>query len=404
MKIGYLDCFSGISGDMLLGALVAAGLPAEILERLPADLGLSGCRVRVSHETLAGLAACRVRVETDPSRRHRHLAQISGILERGSLPQEVKERSLAVFHRLAEAEARVHGTTMERVHFHETGAVDALVDVVGTVSGLQRLDIGQLVCSPLPMPRGRVRCAHGELPLPAPAVCELLAGVPVHGEELDQELVTPTGAALVAELATAFGPLPPMVLEQTGYGAGSMERHDGRPNLLRLMVGTSFAAAERQEVEVIETHLDDWNPETWPYLAARFMELGALDVSLTPMQMKKGRPGFLLRLITDPAHASRLKETVFTETSAIGLRFHRMQRMTLPRRQVTVNTPWGPVQAKEIRTPAGPVLTPEYESCRRLAEARSIPLARIYREIGRGSGPQEEQQPLKPFQGSCRQQ
>ncbi len=386
MKIGYLDCFSGISGDMLLGALAAAGLPDGFLERLPGLLGLDGCRVRVSHETIAGLAACRVRVEGRAPQPHRHLEQIRGILERARLDREVRKRSLAVFHRLARAEAAVHGTGVDQVHFHETGALDALVDVVGAVAGLRHLGIERLACSPLPMPRGRVRCAHGELPLPAPAVCELLAGLPVHGVELDQELVTPTGAALVRELATDFGPLPPMILDTTGYGAGSMARSDGMPNLLRLMTGTGFSPAESQEVEVMETHLDDWNPETWPHVADRLMAAGALDVSLVPIQMKKGRPGFLVRVICAPAHATPLRQILFTETSAIGLRFHRMQRMTLPRREVEVNTPWGPVRAKQVETPAGPVVTPEYESCRRLADQHGVPLAKIYREVCQGAG------------------
>ncbi len=386
MKIGYLDCFSGIAGDMLLGALVAAGLPEAILHRSVEELGLAGCRVRVSHETISGLAAVRVTVQADGEQPHRHLRRIEEILDQSRLPGPVRQRAAAIFRRLAMAEAAVHGTGVDEVHFHETGALDALVDVVGAVAGLRHLGIERLVCSPLPMPRGYVRCAHGELPLPAPAVCELLAGVPVQGEDLDQELVTPTGAAIVRELAAQFGPLPPMTLDQTGYGAGSTQRRDRRPNLLRLMIGTGFPAAESQEVEVMETHLDDWNPETWPHVAERLMAAGALDVSLAPIQMKKGRPGFLLRVISDPAHSIALREIVFTETSAIGLRFHRMQRMTLPRREVLVDTPWGEVRAKEIRTPAGTVLTPEYEACRRLAEERGVPLATVYREISRGPG------------------
>ncbi len=383
MKIGYLDCFSGISGDMLLGALLAAGLPEAVLHRCLADLGTDGCRIRVSHETISGLAAVQVTVETDRKQPHRHLRQIEEILAQSRLPEPVRRRAGAVFRRLAEAEATVHGTGVEEVHFHETGAMDALVDVVGAVTGLCHLGIDHLACSPLPMPRGHVRCAHGELPLPAPAVCELLAGVPVQGDELAQELVTPTGAAIVRELAAEFGPLPPMVLERTGYGAGRMQRSDLRPNLLRLMIGTGFPAAESQEVEVMETHLDDWNPEVWPHVAERLMAAGALDVSLVPMQMKKGRPGFLLRVISDPAHTIGLREIVFTETSAIGLRFHRMQRMTLPRREVRVETPWGSVRAKRIDTPAGPVVTPEYEDCRQLARQHGIPLARIYRQVCR---------------------
>ena len=310
MKTAYLDCFSGVSGDMLLGALLDAGL--------------------------------------------------------------------------AEAEASVHGVTADRIHFHEVGAVDAIIDIVGTVAGLHHLGIDRLICSPLPMPRGWANCAHGEIPLPAPAVCRLLQGVPVYGEAIERELVTPTGAALVRELAEDFGPLPPMILEGTGLGAGSMQRPDGRPNLLRLLVGQSVEVTEAQEVEVIETHLDDWNPEYWPHVSERLMTAGALDVSLVPIQMKKGRPGFLLRVIADPAATMPLTTVLFSETSAIGLRRRREQRLTLPREQVNVATPWGDLPGKRIRTPAGEVITPEYEACRAMALAQGIPLDVVYTAVREG--------------------
>ncbi|WP_457574515.1 nickel pincer cofactor biosynthesis protein LarC [Desulfolithobacter sp.] len=381
MRIGYLDCFSGISGDMLLGALIGAGWPESELQSCVDSLGLEGLRVKVSRETIQGLAAVRVRVTSDRSQPLRHLAQVRKVLEQATLPAEVRQQAMDVFQRLAKAEAAVHGCSPDQVHFHEVGAVDALVDVVGTVTGLAWLKIKHLACSPLPMPSGFVRCAHGELPLPAPAVCELLRGVPVYGVNLDQELVTPTGAALARELALNFGPLPPMRLEQTGYGAGTRQRRDGRPNLLRLMAGQGFQAREAQRVEVIETHLDDWNGELWPHVSQRLMDSGALDVSLTTMLMKKGRPGYLLRVLTDPAHGPELRQVILTETSAIGLRVRMEERLTLDRRSVTLETPWGPVQAKEIDTPSGPVITPEYEACCRLARQHGLPLQTVYRTI-----------------------
>ena len=380
MKIAYLDCFSGVSGNMLLGALLHAGLDEKQLRAMLAGLQLSDWQLDIQQNTVSGLQACLVRVETEKTTHHplRHLEQIRTILEDSELPRAVIQRSLAVFTRLAEAEARVHGTTVEKIHFHEVGAVDAIIDIVSVVAGFHLLEISRISCSPLPMPGGWVSCAHGQLPLPAPAVCRLLKNVPLYGTTLEQELVTPTGAALVAELADSFGPLPCMTLQETGYGAGTMQRKDGRPNLLRLMIGQSAAVDETQLVQVIETHLDDWNPELWPHVAKRLLKAGALDVSLIPLHMKKGRPGFLLRVIVDPAHDVPIKEVILTETSSIGLRFHTMQRLTLPREIIEVDTPWGPVQAKKVETATGSRITPEYEDCRRLAREQNIPLQKIY--------------------------
>lgn len=364
---------------MFLGALLHAGLSEDFLRQTIARLRLPGWELNCKSVSVSGLQTASVQVRTDEIRRHRYLSDIRIILEQSELGRLVIEQSLAVFTRLAQAEAKVHGTTPDQVHFHEVGALDAIIDIVGTVAGLQQLGITEIICSPLPMPNGgRVKCAHGELPLPAPAVCELLTGVPVYGENLHQELVTPTGAALAVELSSSFGAMPPMTLERVGYGAGTMQRQDGRPNLLRLLIGHRQAVAEAQKVEIIETHLDDWSPEFWPHVAARLMEAGALDVSFIPIQMKKGRPGFLLRLLADPAHALQLKEIVFTETSAVGLRFQTMQRLTLPRTNIELETPWGTVRAKQTETPDGIRITPEYEDCARLASAYDIPLQQVY--------------------------
>lgn len=386
MRTAYLDCFSGVSGDMLLGALLDVGLPEPVLHEAVAALQLDGVTLEISRPVVQGFAATRVQVHVpchdhDHHHIHRHLAEITALLDRAGLNPKVRARALAVFTRLAEAEAVVHGTTPDRIHFHEVGADDALVDIVGTVAGLAWLGVERLVCSPLPLTGGWVACAHGEVPLPAPAVCRLLAGVPVYGEDLRQELVTPTGAALVRELAAGFGPLPPLRIEATGYGAGSRERRDGRPNLLRLLLGESLEVAEAQRVEVLETHLDDWNPEFWPYLSDRLMAAGALDVCLVPMHMKKGRPGFLLRVITAPAASQQLIQILLAETTAIGLRRRSEERVTLPRATVTVPTPWGPMAAKRVQTPDGPVLTPEYEACRAVAERHRVPLHTVYAAV-----------------------
>jgi uncharacterized protein (TIGR00299 family) protein len=389
-KTCFLDCFSGVSGNMLLGGLLNAGLAEKVLQETITLLNLPGWRLDSKPVAVSGLQATLVQVqaqgrpeETEP---HRHLSDIRTLLEQSDLDQAIIDRSLAVFTRLAEAEAHVHGTTLDKIHFHEVGAVDAIIDIVGVVAGFHQLGIEEIICSPLPMPDGGwVYCQHGELPLPAPAVCELLKGVPIYGDNLRQELVTPTGAALAVELSDSFGPMPAMTLERTAYGAGTMKRRDGRPNLLRLMIGhhNRQTAREAQQVEVIETHLDDWNPEYWPYVSGRLMRAGALDVSLVPIQMKKGRPGFLLRLLADPACAAHLKELVLSETTAIGLRFHTVQRMTLPRIIIELETPWGKVHAKKVDTPEGGRITPEYEDCARLAEEHNIPLQKIYAAVAK---------------------
>lgn len=381
MRTAYLDCFSGISGDMFLGALLDAGLPPAVLEETYTALELDGIRFNWQRRMVQGIAAVQANIQCQEDHHHRGLKEISALLHKARLVPAVRDGAIQVFTRLAEAEAAVHGSTIEAVHFHEVGALDAIADIVGCVAGLHWLGVERLVSSPLPMPRGWVQAAHGFLPLPAPAVLHLLQGVPVYGLELAQELVTPTGAALVATLANAFGPMPAMQLEQSGYGAGTLERSDGRPNLLRLVLGwAEKKIPEAETVDVLETHIDDWNPELWPYVSERLMASGALDVCLIPMQMKKGRPGFLVRVLCETALRQRLGELVLSETTAIGLRWRREERMLLPREATTVDTCWGPLAAKRISTPAGVVITPEYEACRKLAAQHQVPLRAVYAE------------------------
>lgn len=386
-KTAYLDCFSGISGNMLLGALIHAGLEEEVLRTTLAALHLPAWQLSAERVRECGFAAVRVEVAGKSVQPHRHLKDIRQILAVSNLPEPVREKSLAVFIRLARAEADVHGVGLDEVHFHEVGAVDAIIDVVGVVAGFFHIGVERIICSSLPLSRGWTSCAHGEIPLPAPAVSLLLKDIPVYGIELSQELVTPTGAALIAELADEFGVMPPMIMAAVGYGAGTLKRDDGRPNLLRLCIGKSCLVAESQEVEVIETHLDDWNPEVWPHVSEQLLKTGALDVSLIPIQMKKGRPGFLLRVICSAEHSHSLKKAIFRETSAIGLRFHRQQRLTLPREAVMVDTPLGKLAAKSIKTAEGTIITPEYEACRKLANDTGIPIQSIYKMvIGAGYG------------------
>ena len=380
-RIAYLDCFSGISGDMLLGSLINAGLSVELLEQALTGLKLKPFDFTVSEKKIQSISAVTVQITPREKQRIRNLTDITNILDHSSLDPVIIERSLAVFTRLAEAEATVHGKPIEQIHFHEVGALDTIIDVVGVISGFNLLGISEIHCSPLPIGRGFVRCAHGNLPLPAPAVCTLLTGLPVYGIDADKELVTPTGAAIVAELANTFGNLPPMTIEATGYGAGQNEGTEDRPNMLRLIIGTGETVTEVQQVLVIETNLDDWNPETFPFLCSRLLDNHALDVSLVPLQMKKGRPGFRLQVLCHQQHGRTLKEIILTETTAIGLRFRTEQRETLPREQVEIDTPWGIVSAKKVQTPRGSRIYPEYESCRQTAEKHGLPIDDVYRQI-----------------------
>ncbi len=381
MNTAYLDCFSGVSGNMLLGALLDCGFAENDLRETLNALHISGYRLHIQQTITNSLAASLVTVEVVEQQEHRHLADIADILADSDLPDSIKKKSLAVFTLLAEAEAAVHGTTREQIHFHEVGAVDALIDIVGTVAGFECLHIDRIFCSSLPVSNGLTICEHGVIPLPAPAVCTLLQGVPIYGVKVNMELVTPTGAALVKKLADGYGPMPAMNLQATGYGAGSNKRQDGCPNLLRLCLGQSHRIHEADEVEILETHLDDWNTETWPHISGQLMSAGALDVSLTPIQMKKGRPGFALKVICAPVDALKLKQIILTETSAIGLRYSRQQRMTLPREKIAITTPLGVIEGKKIITPQGPVITPEYESCRKLARHHHLSIQRIYNEF-----------------------
>ncbi len=384
MKIAYADCFSGISGDMFLGALLDAGLPAEKFKGAIVGLGLKDYDISIKPGKQSGLACTKVNIVAgDSVQPHRKYPEILKIIQNGGLETRVRDKACEVFTVLAEAEARVHRCHVGEVHFHEVGAVDSIIDIVGSVFGLEYFGISKLICSPLPMPRGWVDCAHGKLPVPAPAVCEILRGVPVYGEDFNQELVTPTGAAIVKALAVHFGIMPSLTINSLGYGAGSRINPEGRPNLFRLVIGDSYEVSESQRVEVIETHLDDWMPEGYPFLCERLFNAGALDVALMPIQMKKGRPGFLLRVIVDMAHGFELKNIILSETTAIGLRYRVENRMTLPRESGIVETAVGSIKVKKVETPTGPVLSPEYEDCKRVAIEKNIPLRSVYDAVGK---------------------
>ncbi len=379
--LAYLDCFSGISGDMLLGALLHAGLKENaLLEKLGKIKGID-FKLSVEDQLRSGISCKQVTIHSPSSQQFRHLKNILDLLENSNLSEMLVQKASAIFTRLAEAEAKVHNVAVDQIHFHEVGAVDTIVDIVGSLIGLEELGIEKIVCSPLPMGQGSVRCAHGNLPLPAPAVCELLLDTPVYGVDQEKELITPTGAVLATGLASSFGKIPAMTVKAIGYGAGNHTLNGDQPNLLRLVVGEAILVQESDVVEVIETNLDDWNSEGFPYLCDRLFARGALDISLSPLIMKKGRPGQLLRVICEPVRGLELKQIILSETTAIGVRFRKEERMTLPREKIMVSTPWGEIVAKKVHTPEGTVIYPEYEACREVAEKNQIPLARVYRSI-----------------------
>jgi len=381
MRALYLDCFAGISGDMLLGALIACGVPKEHLQQELARLNLPGWNLHVDTVQRNGIGAVDILVEMHDAPTHgRHLAEIEGILSGSSLPQRVQERALAVFRRLAEAEAKIHGTTPQKIHFHEVGAIDAIVDITGACIGLEYLGVENVISSPLPMGRGFVECAHGTLPLPAPAVLELLRGVPAYGVDVEAELVTPTGAALVTTLAASYGPLPAMEIQATGYGAGKRQLPD-RPNLLRAILGTMDAhfATSAPEVAVLETNLDDLSPQFYDVVMGRLFDAGALDVYLTPIQMKKGRPAILLTALAEPARAEALADVLFRETPTLGVRFHTMKRICLEREWQTVATEYGQIRVKVGHWKgAATVASPEYEDVKAAALATGAPIHKVY--------------------------
>lgn len=373
---------------MFLGALIDAGLSEETLREELALLNIGEYKLDITSSTAASIKSVKINVTADGDQPHRSWKTIKSLIEKSKLADPIKEKALPIFTTLAEAEALVHGCSIEDVHFHEVGSVDSIIDIIGAAIGLSHLGIDQLISSPLPMPNGWVSCEHGKLPLPAPAVCEILKDIPIYGVDLKQELVTPTGAAITKSMSAEFGPFPSMTIKNVGYGAGSRELSNKQPNLLRLIIGEKRIAEEAQEVEVIETNLDDWSPEGFPYVSDLLFKLGALDVSLVPIQMKKGRPGFLLRVISESAHSFDIKQCILSETTAIGLRYRTEKRWTLPREHGTVKTQWGDIQVKKVETPKGIVLYPEYEDCKRVAEEKQVPLKEIYAEIA-GCSPEK---------------
>jgi uncharacterized protein (TIGR00299 family) protein len=384
VRIAYLDTFSGISGDMTVGALLDLGLPIEHVRAAVQTLGLDGVEVWAERTQRSGIVATKfqVRVHAPGARGHdRHVhrpyATIRELIAGSALEPSVRDRALAIFARLAQAEGEVHGVAPERVEFHEVGALDAIVDVVGAALGFTHLGVDAVHVAPLPLGRGVVTAVHGPLPVPGPAVLALLRGRPVRPGEGEGELVTPTGAAIVAALARPE-PAPAFRPDAVGYGSGDRTFAD-RPNLLRIVVGEPVPAMETDDVVVLEATIDDTSPQLYEHVLERLLAAGARDAFLEPLVMKKSRPGVTLRILADPADRDRLAAIVFAETSTIGLRWTTARRMILPRETERVETPWGAVRVKVARAPDGTInAAPEYEDCRALALAKGVPLKTVH--------------------------
>jgi uncharacterized protein (TIGR00299 family) protein len=371
----YLDAFSGIAGDMLVGALVDAGADPEAIA---AAIGSLDAGAVVSFEKVKrnGLGATQYRVAVEEAKVHRHLSHIVKMIEKAELPPRAKQNAIAVFRRLGEAEAEVHQVPIEKVHFHEVGASDSIADIVGACLALDLLDVDTVLSSPLNVGSGTVETEHGLLPVPAPATARLLEGVPIYARGPEVELTTPTGAAVAVTLAKRFGVLPAMKVVRTGYGAGSRD-FPRQANVLRVILGEPTGAEEALTVCVIEANIDDLNPQVLAYSTDRLWDFGALDVSLEPIIMKKGRPGHLLRVIAKPEHREAIAQLIFSETSTIGLRFYSAERRVQARTLREVETQYGKVRVKV--TSEG-YFTPEYEDCRKLALASGVALKHIIAE------------------------
>ncbi len=441
MRIAYLDCFSGISGDMFLGALVDAGVPAKLFEETVEALNI-GARLEISRVNRSGITATKVDVfahgekelprevffeQQAHAHKHEHgheaghkhspehvelrehnysqplgeasravapaphvhehgrgLKEIREIIRKAAISERAKNTAIAIFEALGAVEAKIHNSDIEKVHFHEVGAVDAMVDIVCAVVGAEALAVDEIVCSPLNVGGGTVKCAHGVLPVPVPATVELLKGAPVYSSGIQVELVTPTGAAIVKTLARRFAPFPAMTIEKSGYGAGTRD-FPGHANVVRLTIGESqagFAENTSQEtISVLEANLDDLNPQVFGYVVDRLLDAGALDTFALPVQMKKNRPGMLLTVLARPEDASRLTQILFTETSTLGVRRREEQRQALARKWVTVVTRWGDVRLK-IASMNGTVTNyaPEYEDCKKIATEHHVPLKSVMNE------------------------
>lgn len=380
MKTLYLDSFAGISGDMMLGVLVDLGVPLDVFRRVAEGLGLIDVGITASRTERKGIGASKVSVRDPEHGVVRTYSHIKSLLAKSDLKGSTREKGLEVFQILAEAESRIHSRSIEQVHFHELSSVDTLVDVLGTIAGLEYLGVEELLCSPVPMGTGMIKTAHGVYPVPVPAVAEILKDVPVYSSGIPTEIVTPTGAAIVKALASYFCPLPAMRVEGVGYGAG--DRDLEVPNLLRGFLGEREAPVRgrvRERRLVYSTNIDDMNPELYPYVMEKLFSAGAEDVWLVPIQMKKSRPAVTLKVLVPPAREDEIKGILFAETKTLGLRVSEVDKEYLDREIMAVETPYGELRVKLARREGQPVnISPEYEDCRKAAVQHGVPLKDVY--------------------------
>lgn len=379
MRTAYFDCFAGVSGDMIIGALIDLGLDLDQLSERLKSLGLQDYSLNCTRVVRQSLAAAKFNVVcSDSLQPERNLRTIVEIIHRSDLSDRVKQQSVGVFNRLAEAEARAHAATIDAIHFHEVGAVDSIIDVVGAMIGFELLGIGQFCSSPVRTGYGLVESQHGRLPVPAPATAQLLQGVPSYAGDVEGELATPTGVAILATLCESFGPMPAMIIERAGYGAGSRDP-ERLPNALRIIVGERAQLGAVSEIVIVETNIDDMNPQVFGFVMERAFRLGALDVYTTPVQMKKGRPGTLLTVLCDQATLDALCDMLLTETSSLGVRCYSAARRVLDRRIEPVETPYGTVRVKvALHGDRALHFQPEYDDCARLAADRNVPILEVH--------------------------
>jgi pyridinium-3,5-bisthiocarboxylic acid mononucleotide nickel chelatase len=397
----YLDCFAGASGDMLVGAMLDSGLDFELLRSALLKLGVEGYELSLGRVDRSGISAAKfdVHLTSEPhshehhhnhehshgehshghrrQSHHRSLSEIKGIISSSNLSELVKQRAQAIFQRIGEAEAKIHNVPIETVHFHEVGAIDSIVDIVGACVAFDALKIERIISSPLHVGSGTFQCAHGTYPVPGPATAELLKGIPIYSKDVEGELVTPTGAAIISTLAEGYGPMPMMKIENIGYGAGTRD-YPKFPNALRAIIGELEEDADRTPgaVTIIEANIDDLNAQVFGYLMEKALSAGALDIFYTPVQMKKNRPGVLLTLLCNPPDRERMCDLIFRETTTLGVRYRNEQREILTREFVTVETEYGPIRVKVSRARDGRVMnaSPEFEDCRVAAEKSGVGL------------------------------
>lgn len=390
MRIAYFDCFSGASGDMILGALLAAGVSESELTTELKRIPNLDWQLKVEPVLVRGISAIRVLITSHDHVHERNLEEIFALLDAGTLAPDILEQVRFIFRLIAEAEATIHGTTPESIHFHELGGIDSILDIVGAVVGLKLLGVEKIYASALPLSHGTVRCAHGEFPVPAPAVLELLKGVPFYSTDVEGELITPTGAGILKAYAESFGGVPPFRLEACGYGAGSRDL-GSRPNVLRLQLGEAdlhaLPDASIQSLVLLETNIDDMNPELYDYVMERLFAVGALDVFLSPLQMKKNRPATRLSVLCAPEIRAAALDVLLSETTTLGVRMHTVERVSRKRHGFEVDTPYGRVRVKA----AGPSnqpdwIAPEYDDCAARARTANVPVRKVYEAARAAAG------------------